>query len=233
MATYYLSAPMVTPTALQSPTTWYKTREGLRNQMIKRWSEYGSYIKKFGKTSKVPEEIILSFMMVESGGNAEAGGTGSATQGLMQFNKNFVAGSPNSTLGKEYLQGRLNDTEKQILSKYGFNFDKNGNTRAFTQADLIKPELNLLIGSIILGQFIDSTWGTDSDGKIRMDRIIARYNWGVAGFERNKLSSADFNTVYNNIPATTKVYIQKMLGKNGALDIAINDKSYFPEVKEA
>jgi hypothetical protein len=30
--------------------------------------------------------------------------------------------------------------------------------------------------------------------------------------------------VLANIPSTTKVYIQKMLGKNGALDIAINDK---------
>ena len=233
MATLTLSAPMTTPVSLVSPTYWYKTRDGLKTQMIKRWKEYGSYIKKFAKTSKVPEEIIFAFMMVESGGNSVAGGESSATQGLMQFNKNYVAGTPNSTLGKEYLQGRLSDVEKEILAKYGFKFDKSGNTKAFTQADLVKPELNLLVGSIILGQFIDSTWGTDPDGTIRMDRIIARYNWGPAGFERNKLGTASFNTVYNNIPSTTKAYIQKMLGKNGALDIAINDKASFPEPKDA
>jgi hypothetical protein len=124
MATLTLSAPMTTPMALVSPTSWYKTRDGLKTQMIKRWKEYGSYIKKFAKTSKVPEEIIFAFMMVESGGNSVAGGESSATQGLMQFNKNYVAGTPNSTLGKEYLQGRLSDVEKEILAKYGFNVAK-------------------------------------------------------------------------------------------------------------
>jgi soluble lytic murein transglycosylase-like protein len=233
MATLTLSAPMTKPMTLVSPTTWYKTREGLRTQMIKRWKDWGGYIKKFAKTSNIPEEVIFAFMMVESGGNPEAGGTSSATQGLMQFNKNYVSGSANSTLAKEYKEGRLSQVEKDVLKKYGFTFGTTGIPKAFTQADLIKPELNLLVGTIILGQFIDSSWGTDPDGTIRMDRIIARYNWGPAGFERNKLGTAPFNTVYNNIPAVTKVYIQKILGKNGALDIAINDKSYFPEVKEA
>ena len=51
MATLTLSAPMTKPMTLVSPTTWYKTREGLRTQMIKRWKDWGGYIKKFAKTS--------------------------------------------------------------------------------------------------------------------------------------------------------------------------------------
>ena len=30
MATYNLTAPIVSPVLLTSPTTWYKTREGLK-----------------------------------------------------------------------------------------------------------------------------------------------------------------------------------------------------------
>ena len=56
-----------------------------------------------------------------------------------------------------------------------------------------------------------------------MDRIIALYNWGLGGFNRNQLDKKDLQGVLANVPVVTKAYIQKMLGKDGALDIAIND----------
>jgi soluble lytic murein transglycosylase-like protein len=226
MATLTITAPVVAPVVLTSPTTWYSTREGLKKEMIKTWTNYGSYFKKFAETSKVPAEILLAFTQVESGGNATAGGSGSLTQGLMQWNRIYAGGTGNSdyVLTKEFNKGRLSQVEKDTLAKYNIKFDAKGNTRAITQADLVKPELNILVGSIILGQYIDETWGTDIDGKIRMDRIIAKYNWGIGGFKKNGLATKDLQGVLANIPAVTKTYIQKMLGKNGALDIAINDK---------
>jgi soluble lytic murein transglycosylase-like protein len=230
MATENLTfkAPVSSPVVLTSPTSWYKTRDGLKEQMIKVWGKYGKWFKEYGGTSGIPPEILFAFTMVESGGNPLAGGSSSPTQGLMQWNKNFAGGSGNTdfVLTKEFLNGRLNEFEKNKLKSFGITFDAKGNTRAITQADLQNPELNILIGSIILNQYLDQSWGKE-DGKIRMDRIIARYNWGSAGFRRNTLDKKDLKEVLANIPAVTATYIHKMLGKNGALDIALNDKKDF------
>jgi soluble lytic murein transglycosylase-like protein len=89
-------------------------------------------------------------------------------------------------------------------------------------ADAANPELNILIGSIILGQYADAAWGTQ-DGKLRMDRIIALYNWGLGGFKKNNIENKSIVDVLKSIPATTAVYINKMLGSNGSLDVAVND----------
>ena len=178
MATLTLYAPVVAPITLTSPTTWYKTRQGLKDQMIKTWAKYGNYFKYYAQTSKVPAEVLFAFTMVESGGNALAGGSTSQTQGLMQWNRIYAGGTGNTdfVLTREFNKGRLTQAEKDKLATFGIKFDAKGNTRSITQTDLQNPELNILIGSIILGQYIDETWGSDPDGKIRMDRIIAKYN---------------------------------------------------------
>ena len=226
MATLTLYAPVVAPITLTSPTTWYKTRQGLKDQMIKTWAKYGNYFKYYAQTSKVPAEVLFAFTMVESGGNALAGGSTSQTQGLMQWNRIYAGGTGNTdfVLTREFNKGRLTQAEKDKLATFGIKFDAKGNTRSITQTDLQNPELNILIGSIILGQYIDETWGSDPDGKIRMDRIIAKYNWGIGGFKKNGLATKDLQGVLANVPSVTKTYIEKMLGKNGALDIALNDK---------
>lgn len=221
MAELTLKAPIST---LTSPTSWYKTRDGLKSQIKNVWGKYSSYIKTISENTKVPANIILAFMMVESGGNPNAGGSDSPTQGLMQFNKNYAGGSKqNTTLWTEFNKNRLTPEEKAILAKYGITFDKDGFTRAITQSDLVKPELNILIGSMILGQFIDQPWGKDPDGQIRMDRIIARYNWGKAGFEEKGIDKKNLTQIMSAVPSTTATYIKKMLGTNGALDIIKND----------
>ena len=225
MANLTISAPMISPVVINSPTSWYATRDGLKTEMKKTWANYGKWFKYYGEASKVPPAILLAFTMVESGGKPLAGGSGSMTQGLMQWNRQYAAGKGNAdfTLTKEFTKGRLTDAEKEKLKSFGITFDAKGNTRTLTQADLQNPELNILIGAITLGQYIDKTWGTDPNGNIRMDRIIALYNWGLGGFNKNSLGTKDVQGVMANVPAITKTYIQKMLGKNGALDIAIND----------
>jgi len=226
MATLKLSAPVVAPITLTSPTGWYKTRQGLKDQMVQTWAKYGKWFKYYAETSRVPAEVLFAFTMVESNGNPLAGGSSSPTQGLMQWNRTFAAGTgnPDFALTKEFNQGRLTQAEKDKLASFGIKFDSKGNTRAITQKDLQNPELNILIGSIILGQYIDKPWGTDPDGNIRMDRVISLYNWGPKGFKNNAIATKNLQQILISIPATTKAYIEKMLGKNGALDIAMNDK---------
>jgi soluble lytic murein transglycosylase-like protein len=221
MATSTLLIPQ---TGLTSPTTWYKTRDGLKTEMKKVWDKYGKYFKKFSETSKVPAEVLFAFTMIESGGNPLAGGETSPTQGLMQWNRTYAAGkgNPDFTLTKEFTKGRLSEVEKEVLKRNNITFDATGNTRSITQKDLQNAELNILIGSIILGQYMDKEWGTEN-GALRMDRVIALYNWGLGGFTKNNIAKKNLQEVLASIPTTTKVYVQKMLGLNGTLDIATSD----------
>jgi len=225
MANLTLSVPVLSPIALSSPISWYNNRKSLKDEMTKVWNKYGNWFKYYAELTKVPAEILFAFCMVESGGDPLAGGSNSLTQGLMQFNRKYVAGSGNSdfTLSKEFLKGRLSQAEKDKLKQFGIVFDAKGNTRTLTQQDLQNPELNILIGAITLGQYIDEPWGKDAKGNIRMDRIIALYNWGLGGFTKRGIAKKDLKGVLANIPLTTKAYINKMLGQNGALDIAVND----------
>ena len=146
MATATVSVPHKNPN-LVSPTSWYKTREGLKSQMEQVWAKYGKFFKEYGESSRIPPAILLAFTMIESNGNPKA---------------------------------------------------------------------------IILGQYADAEWGTQ-DGKLRMDRIIALYNWGSGGFKKNNIANKSIADVIKSIPSTTAVYINKMLGSNGSLDVAVND----------
>jgi soluble lytic murein transglycosylase-like protein len=189
------------------------------------WSKYGTFFKQYGESSRIPPAVLLAFTMVESNGNPTAGSqNNSPTTGLMQWNRQFVAGTgnPDFTLTKEFNQGRLSEFEKQKLKSFGITFDAKGNTRKLTMQDQMNPELNILIGSIILGQYMDKPWGT-TNGAIRMDRIIALYNWGLKGFNNTGIANKDTAQVVTSVPAITAGYIKKMLGKNGSLDIAVND----------
>lgn len=218
MATIFVPA-----TNVYSPTSW-GSRASVKGMIEKIWKNYKSYIQYASKNSNIPEEVITSFIAVESGGNASAGGSGHITQGLMQWNRNFAK----STLEKEYSKRRLTEGEKTKLSEYGIKFDAKGKTRDITNADQLKPELNILIGAITLGQLIDTSWGT-SDGKIHLDRVIAVYNagaYGDTGKKARQLTTPKFSnpeTLSGAVNKITRAYIGKMIGKDGAMDIIKKD----------
>jgi soluble lytic murein transglycosylase-like protein len=189
--------------------------------MEKIWKNYGTYIKFASENSKIPANMLTSFIAVESGGNATAGGSGSKTQGLMQWNRDYAQ----AQLETELKQGRMTPAEKDKLATFGIKFNNAGKTRAITQADQIKPELNILIGSIVLGQLVDTSWGTQ-DGVIRLDRVISVYNAGAYGDTGKKARLGNYATpaaLAAAVNSTTRAYIQKIMGKDGALDIATSD----------
>jgi hypothetical protein len=169
------------------------------------------------KESNLPNKMITSCIAVESGGNPTAGTKGGATQGLMQWNRAYAQ----AQLEKELKQGRMTKGEKDKLASFGIKFDANGKTRAITNADQLKPELNILIGSIILGQLVDTDWGTEN-GEIKLDRIISVYNAGAYGDTGKKARSKIYKTpqdLAKVVNSVTRAYIQKILGVNGALQL--------------
>jgi hypothetical protein len=101
-------------------------------------------------------------------------------------------------------------------------------TAEITNADQLKPELNILIGTIILGQKIDTDWGTEN-GEMKLDRVIAVYNAGAYGTTCKLARSKKYKTpqaLASVVNSITAGYIKKMLGQDGALDIAYTDKIF-------
>lgn len=253
MITHSLTIPA---TGLVSPTSW-GSRDTIKQMVKEIHTNYGKYFKFAAENSKIPQEVLISFCAVESGGKPKAGASGHVTQGLMQWNRTYAK----KQLETELEQGRMTPAEKAKLAAYGITFDKNGKTREITNADQLKPELNILIGSIVLGQLIDTAWGKDldldaatayakklvkEDGmfftdalkkakekyyKLRLDRVIAVYNAGAYGDTGKKArlgNHPDPKTLASVVNDTTSSYIRKIMGKNGALDVATSDlKSLF------
>lgn len=218
MSTLTVSAPTL---SLSSPKSW-GSRSAIEGQLRKIWSNYGKSIQFASKESGIDPKILTSFISIESGGNPNAGS--GSIKGLMQFNANYV----NEQLKNEFNSGRLSDNEKAVLKKYGFTFDSKGNTRQFTTADSIKPELNILVGSIILGQLADQGWAKDSNGNLKLSAIITSYNSGIYSKWSKiaqKSNSADPKVIHDMLQgnSTTQSYIRKMFGVDGALDIASNE----------
>jgi len=227
MATSTVAAPQAN---LVSPASW-GSRDSIVKMMRKIVKDYGKDLKFASENSKIPVGILAAFIAVESGGNPTAGGSSSPTQGLMQWNRVYAK----NFLEAEKRLGRLTPAEEEKLASYGVKFNAQGLTRVITQADQIKPGLNILIGSILLGQYADSRydggkltgqWAIDQDGKLRLDRIITVYNAGAYGPDGKKARTGNHPTAFalaNVVNSTTKSYINKILGKNGAMDIAMNE----------
>jgi soluble lytic murein transglycosylase-like protein len=201
---------------LTAPTSW-GSAESIKKMMEKIYKDFGSFIKFSAKESKLPEKMIASFIAVESGGNPKAGSSGHITQGLMQWNRTYAK----SQLERELKEGRMTDGEKNKLAEFGIKFDASGKTRAITNADQLKPELNILIGTIILGQLVDTDWGTEN-GEIKLDRVISVYNAGAYGDTGKKARSKQYKTpeeLAKVVNPISRSYIQKILGVQGALDL--------------
>jgi soluble lytic murein transglycosylase-like protein len=201
---------------LTSPKSWGSS-DSIKRMMEKIYKDFGSAIDFASKESNLPPKMVASFIAVESGGNPKAGSSGHVTQGLMQWNRNYAK----AQLERELKQGRMTKGERDKLASYGIKFDANGKTRAITNADQLKPELNILIGTILLGQLVDTDWGTEN-GEIKLDRIISVYNAGAYGDTGKKARSKQYKTpeeLAKVVNPISRAYIQKILGVNGALDL--------------
>lgn len=209
---------------LKSPPSW-GSREAIKNLIGKGWAKYGKYFQQASQTSNIPVEMLVAFATVESGMNPNAA-TGPTT-GMMQWNRND--GYANAILEYEFKNGRMSEAEKAILKRKGVKWDASGKFAPITAAQQLDPELNILIGSIYLGQYADSMfrgekestlWG-GKDGVTHLDRIVVVYNTGGGGKDGQKARSGQLDTVSlaNSVNPTSSAYIKKIMGVGGALDI--------------
>lgn len=184
--------------------------------------KYGEIIKNISALTNLNKDIIKSFIFIESRGEEKA--QSPYAVGLMQVG----LATASDSLIKEKASGRLSDGEEKILTKYlgdRMKYFKNLKPKAktigktyITKNDLLKPELNVLIGSIIIKQLIDEF--TDS-GVPRLDKVAVIYNAGRYG-KIGKMTIAHTGTIeelHKKLPSEPSNYITKLLGINSTLDI--------------
>ncbi len=221
---------------LVRPTQWYRTTEGLKNQIVKMLDAPQKYtwggvtytdtlrnvVKKVSELTNVPQNILLSFIMVESGGKFDSPITDTAG-GLIHWKTKYIGGARNTKLSDEYVLKRMTPAEIAFLKKYNVVFNDKGHTRFFNNSDVFNPYINAYIGAMIISQYLDASWGKDPNGNARVDRIIAHYNWSPEKARIAGIRTKSFKDVYNSVPFVTQAYIGKILGEGGAMDIILND----------
>lgn len=252
------SSMLIPQTGMVAPSNWtsdYSLAEIPKQIKTRIWDKYGEIIKKYSKTSKIPPAILTAFIYIESGGKPEVVSSTGVNVGLMQWNYN----TGHTVIENEYKAGRMSEEETSIVNgigkRMGFTFNNGRMSRPFTKKEAMDASLNIFVGSLILGQLIDSMylgqkepveWGTEN-GKLRLDRVVVVYNSGGgdpksnptgAGVKARRGAWNPSTKTFTPYPtpqalmdgvtaAETKNYIRKLLGKDGALDIIQNK---FPEI---
>lgn len=210
------------------------SREVLANALKKAWANYGKFFKQASETSKLPIPILMSWAFVESSFQPKAnagvsmGSTYLSTAGLMQWDRR--KGYADAVLTREFKMGRLSEVEKEILKRKGLKWTTSGVFSPITESQQLDPELNILVGSIYLGQYADSITGAGQlppfateNGVLRIDRIVPLYNTGENSTDSNNAKAKKFatavETANNAKKIVTRDYITKILGTGGTMDV--------------
>ena len=187
-------------------------------------NNYGNFITNAAKLTNVPEEIIYSFIFIESSGDKNA--IGGISVGLMQINP----ATASDVIYSEIKKGRLSAEEEAVLRKQiGVKMDClkkqkysshgmacNNNTGiSVTKQDLLNAEFNIMVGAIALGQLIDEY---TEGGTVRLDKVVIVYNQGIGA--KKRVAGKDLNGVVS-AAGQSKTYIIRLLGTNGLLDIQV------------
>jgi len=201
---------------------FYKPTDMGKNaaELAKIRANYGAIINNIAAITKVPEKLIVSMIFIESGGDDNA--VNGYAIGLMQVDYR----SAGDIIFFENKQKRLGDAEKTLLRKYlstrldcvlsmrymGDKIKCNSyKGYSFTKTDLLKPELNILIGAIYLGILLDDH---TEKGIVRLDKLVLRYN---KGFFTKFAAGATKEQIYASASTTSKNYIAKLSGYNSIL----------------
>jgi hypothetical protein len=210
----------------QTQQTFYKSSEIplIQKKFDSIEKGYKPFIDNISKLTGVDRNVIKSFIFIESGGNPNA--ETPYAVGLMQVS---TAGASDA-LVYEKSSGRLLPDEEAILKKtLGARMSNLDNLKPNQKSlgktwvnrnDLLVPEFNILVGSIMLKQMVDEY---AENGKARLDKVAVIYNTGKFS-KVGKVAIAHKGTadeLIAKIPAGQGNYIKKLLGVNSTLDILI------------
>ncbi|WP_158546202.1 transglycosylase SLT domain-containing protein [Adhaeribacter pallidiroseus] len=203
-------------TSYYTPTASSANKEKLDS--IER--EFGQTIRMVADLTKVPYELILTTIFLESAGNKNTVSGGGAL-GLMQITlptalDALVRENVKKRLGAgeiELLRNVLGTRLNNILAVKGIGGLPAG--PGFIKSDLLNHvEVNILMGAIYLGQLLDEQ---KEGSTYRLDKVIARYNMGYYAFNKGKSLVGTAAQLVAKLPKEPSAYIQKLVGVNGVL----------------
>lgn len=196
----------------------------IKKKMDKIEINYGKIIDNTALLTGLDRNIIKSFIFIESGGDNNIVGT--YANGLMAIG---LAGA-SDTIAYEKSTGRLSDGEAAILKKtLGTRWNPiekiQPNKRSLgytyvTSVDLLNPEFNILVGSLLIKQYIDEF---SLEPFVRLDKVAVLYNTGRYS-SAGKIAIAHTGTteeLISKVPKGQAAYIKKLLGINGTLDTLV------------
>lgn len=185
------------------------------------YNNYGNFIANSSKLCNVPEDVIHSFIFIESAGNPKAVSKAGAI-GLMQLKPE----SASDMIHLENKSGNLSEQEKVLARKFlgsrldcilkmkymGHKLPCNQNKGySVTKEDLLKPEFNIFCGTLYLSVLMRLH---TENGIIRLDKVVVRYNRGYFSKPDGSLEQ-----LLKKSPKETRDYITKLVGKYSPLDI--------------
>jgi hypothetical protein len=189
-------------------------------------------------------------MMIESGGNTEIANAVESTPGLMQVNKSYIYANIQAEKDSNRMTAEeeafLNEYGL-YLTKSGDKYLLTGDPitkvtsggitrRVIAKSTMIKTKLNLYIGALLLGQLFDKI--SEKMGNVDMSipdnarklfaLIVVNYNAGstaFSGYEKKGILNLSYTEISSAsyVPSTTRTYIKKLIGTNGAMDVGLND----------
>jgi soluble lytic murein transglycosylase-like protein len=179
-------------------------------------SSYGSIISKYEQPLSMPKAIVVSVIGTESGGKM-VGKNAYGAIGLMQITyPTFVE---TTTQWKKYTNQDLPIFLKQNIDRLAPNKSQS----AIESKLASSPELNILVGMMFL-RLLSERFGGN------FNRVLVAYNAGAYTKSQN-VGTTPIKTPIDTallvsdkrVPSQSRDYLEKVLGKDGFLELYINN----------
>jgi soluble lytic murein transglycosylase-like protein len=191
------------------------------------YDRFGKYIKRAASLNNLPSDLIASVAFIESRGDEKIISRAGAV-GVMQLDND----SATNVVFREAKAKRLSPEERELLNRllgkqkvdcmtsmkyHNHKLPCNRNTGSvISKKDLLNPELNIMIGTMLLGQLIDQ----HTEGSVvRLDKVIVRYNRGYFSKPQGSTVSETLAYAKKTGGAETESFILKLVGTNGLLHL--------------
>jgi len=192
------------------------------------------YIDKWGKELEIDSAVLIGFIAVESGGKENLGPNGADATGLCQVTRvnirevlpkfKIITKQPLPDVISSYLSKKA----PYLLSKDFNTTQKLSSTNMASLSKLLTSdnEFNILMGALALRWLFEFL---KYDGQAYLNKTIIGYNQSAYGrIKVYKNKPVTTMELYKDsvIPKETRNYLAKFLGRDGFLQLIIENKVY-------
>lgn len=189
-------------------------------------AQYGTIIKTWSDTFKIPVGVIVGFIATESGGKMVGPNKYQAT-GLMQVTPAAIFDSARKW--DTEVKTPLPDSARRLLVSKIPNFFTTKNLSSVSASILRNLEkdanFNIMSGTLVLRWLIERF--TDDSGVSKsLNKAMVAYNAGayrvvLGGTKTGRETPVDSTSLATNrsVPLESRSYLYKMMGKDGFLEL--------------